>query len=221
MIRIFDIIFSGIAIAILFPILLPLMLILKVTGEHDIFYRQGRIGRNGKEFGLFKFATMLRNSPNMPGGLYTEKNDPRMLPLGNFLRKTKINELPQLINIFIGDMSVIGYRPTVKVHFEAYPENAKKILAQSRPGLSGIGSIAFRNEEEILQKVDDKKKFHQNVINPYKAELECWYYQNLSVRMYFLLIALTAISVVNSRNDLWKKILIGLPQMPNELKEYI
>lgn len=122
MTRVFDILFSGLAIIILLPFMIPIMIGLKLTGEHDIFYGQTRIGKGRKEFKLLKFATMLRNSPNMAGGLFTSENDPRMLPMGKFLRKTKINELPQLINIFVGQMSVIGYRPTVKEHFEGYPE---------------------------------------------------------------------------------------------------
>ena len=93
--------------------MLPIMVALKLTGEHDIFYGQSRIGRGGREFRVLKFATMLRDSPNMAGGLYTEKNDPRILPIGGFLRKTKINELPQLLNVLGGDMSIIGYRPLV------------------------------------------------------------------------------------------------------------
>ncbi|MBD5434836.1 MAG: sugar transferase, partial [Treponema sp.] len=96
MIRFFDILFSGIAIVILLPFMLPVMVALKLTGEHDIFYCQERIGKGGKPFGVLKFATMLRNSPNMAGGVLTQKDDPRILPMGKFLRKTKINELPQL-----------------------------------------------------------------------------------------------------------------------------
>ena len=111
MTRFFDILFSGIAILILLPFMIPIMIALKLTGEHDIFYLQERIGKNNKPFKVYKFATMLRNSPNMAGGLITKDKDPRILPMGNFLRKTKINELPQLLNIFLGQMSVIGYRP--------------------------------------------------------------------------------------------------------------
>lgn len=221
MIRLFDILLSGIAIIILSPILLPIVLILKFTGEHDVFYRQTRIGQFGKEFGLLKFATMLRNSPNMEGGLYTSKNDPRMLPMGTFLRKIKINELPQLINIFLGQMSVVGYRPTVKEHFMGYPEEAKKKLYNARPGLTGIGSIVFRNEEEILQQFNDKKDFHQNVIAPYKAQLECWYIDNKSIFLYFKLIFMTVQAVILPSSSLWKKSFKDLPPVPENLKKYI
>ena len=221
MTRFFDILFSGIAIIILLPFMIPIMIGLKLTGEHDIFYGQTRIGKGRKEFKLWKFATMLRNSPNMTGGLYTSKNDPRMLPMGKFLRKTKINELPQLLNIFCGQMSVIGYRPTVKQHFEGYPEECKLVLEKSVPGLSGIGSIVFRNEEEILQNFEDKKSFHQNVIAPYKAALEVWYVQHKSLWLYFKLIFMTVGAVLNPSSNKWRTAFNDLPPVPAELEEYI
>lgn len=221
MTRFFDIFFSGIAIIILLPFMIPVMIGLKLTGEHDIFYGQIRIGKGRKEFKLWKFATMLRNSPNMAGGLYTSKNDPRMLPMGKFLRKTKINELPQLLNIFCGQMSIIGYRPTVKEHFEGYPEECKVILEKSRPGLSGIGSIVFRNEEEILQNFDDKKSFHQNVIAPYKAALEVWYVKHKSLCLYFKLIFMTVGAVFNPSSNKWRTSFKDLPAVPSELEQYL
>lgn len=221
MTRFFDILFSGIAIIILLPFMIPIMIGLKLTGEHDIFYGQTRIGKGRKEFKLLKFATMLRNSPNLAGGLYTSTNDPRMLPMGKFLRKTKINELPQLINIFIGQMSVIGYRPTVKQHFEGYPEECKLVLEKSVPGLSGIGSIVFRNEEEILQQFEDKKSFHQNVIAPYKAALEVWYVQHKSLGLYFKLIFMTAEAVLHPNSHKWRTAFKDLPPVPAELDSFI
>lgn len=221
MTRFFDILFSGIAIIILLPFMIPIMIGLKLTGEHDIFYGQTRIGKGRKEFKLLKFATMLRNSPNLAGGLYTSSNDPRMLPMGKFLRKTKINELPQLINIFIGQMSVIGYRPTVKQHFEGYPEECKLVLVKSVPGLSGIGSIVFRNEEEILQQFEDKKSFHQNVIAPYKAALEVWYVQHKSLGLYFKLIFMTVEAVLHPNSHKWRTSFKDLPPVPAELESFI
>lgn len=221
MIRFFDVLFSGIAIVILLPLMIPVMIILKLTGEHDIFYRQKRIGRYAKEFGLFKFATMLRNSPNLNGGLYTSKNDPRMLPLGKILRKTKINELPQLLNIFIGQMSIVGFRPTVREHFLGYPDEVKKKLHLSRPGLTGIGSIVFRNEEEILQKFEDKRKFHQEIITPYKGALESWYIDNKSIFCYFKIIFITLFVVFFPRSQAWKTFFPTLPPVPIELEKII
>lgn len=221
MTRFFDILFSGIAIIVLFPFMIPIMIGLKLTGEHDIFYGQERIGKGGKPFKLLKFATMLRNSPNMPGGLYTSKNDPRMLPMGKFLRKTKINELPQLINILVGDMSIIGYRPTVAKHFAGYPNWAKKKMKRISPGLSGIGSIVFRNEEEILQNFEDKEAFHQGVIAPYKGALEAWYADHRSLGLYFKLIFMTVEAVLHPGSKKWRTAFKDLPPVPEELDPYI
>lgn len=223
MTRFFDIVFSLIAVIVLFPFMIPIMIGLKLTGEHDIFYKQMRVGKGGKEFGLLKFATMLRNSPNLPGGLYTSKNDPRMLPMGKFLRKTKINELPQLLNILFGDMSIIGYRPLVRTDYDAYPDDVKQELVKSRPGLSGIGSIVFRDEEEICQNFESyeaKEDFYKKTIIPYKGQLEAWYAKRRSIILYFKLIFMTVESVFNSGNRSWKK-LKGIPEVPNALKEYL
>ncbi|MDR0301416.1 MAG: sugar transferase [Treponema sp.] len=221
LIRFFDILFSFFAIIVLFPLMFPIMIILKLTGEHDIFYRQKRVGRYGKEFNLLKFATMLRDSPNLPGGIFTYKNDPRILPLGKFLRKTKINELPQLINIFIGQMSIIGYRPLVREGYEEYSDEVKQQLYNFNPGLSGIGSIVFRNEEEIMQKVKDQEDFYRNMIIPYKGELEKWYTQNIGLVLYFKIIFFTAISVLNSSSDFWIRAFDNLPPTPKELEIYL
>ena len=219
--RFFDIIFSFIAIMVLLPFMIPIMLVLKLTGEHDIFYAQERIGRFGRPFKLLKFATMLRNSPNMDGGMFTVENDPRILPMGRFLRKTKINELPQLLNILCGQMSVIGYRPTVKEFYDKYPEDVKKKILCIRPGLSGIGSVVFRDEEEILQKIEDKESFDSNIITPYKGELEAWYADHRSVIMYFRLIVLTVDAVLHPQSQKWKNISEDIPDVPSELTPYL
>lgn len=201
--------------------MLPIMIALKLTGEHDIFYRQVRIGKHGKPFRVLKFATMLRDSPNLAGGLITMPGDPRLLPLGNFLRKTKINELPQLLNIFIGQMSVVGYRPFAEEHYALYSDEVKRCIGGIRPGLTGIGSIVFRNEEEILHSIADRDYFHDETITPYKGKLECWYVENKTLKNYFLVIFCTALVVLNVRTDLWKKLFKGLPEITNALKPYL
>ena len=223
MTRFFDILFSSIAVIILTPFMIPIMIGLKLTGEHDIFYKQKRVGKGGQEFDLLKFATMLRNSPNMAGGMYTSENDPRMLPMGKFLRKTKINELPQLLNILKGDMSIIGYRPQVKKQYESYSPEVKKAMSKCRPGLSGIGPIVFRSEEQILQRFEtheERDEFYKNVITPYKGQLEVWYSKHRNVFMYFRLIFMTVEVVTNPENKSWKK-LKGIPQPPAELEAYL
>ena len=128
MIRLFDIFFSGIALLILSPIFLVLILVLKFSGEGKIFFLQERVGKSGTYFKLFKFVTMIENSSNLGTGTITIENDPRILPLGHFLRKTKLNELPQLLNVFLGDMSVIGPRPQTKRCFNAFPEVSKAAI---------------------------------------------------------------------------------------------
>lgn len=221
MIRFFDILFSGLAIIILLPFMIPIMIGLKLTGEHDIFYKQTRIGRGGKPFCVLKFATMMRNSENMPGGVLTQKNDPRILPMGKFLRKTKINELPQLINIFIGQMSVIGPRPQAKRHYDLYSDEVKAAIDTVAPGLSGLGSVAFRDEEDMLNAVADRDYFHDTVIAPYKGALEVWFVEHRSVGVYFKLIWLTVLAVLKPSSKAWRTFFKGLPSVPAELKKYI
>ena len=221
MIRFFDILFSGIAIIILLPFMIPIMIGLKLTGEHDIFYKQTRIGKGGKPFGVMKFATMLRNSPNMAGGVLTQKDDPRILPMGKFLRKTKINELPQLLNIFIGQMSVIGPRPQAKAHYDLYSDDVKAVVDTVAPGLSGLGSVAFRDEEDMLNAVEDRDHFHDTVIAPYKGALEVWFVQHRSVNVYFKLIWLTVLAVLKPSSKAWRTAFKDLPPVPTELDQYI
>ncbi len=116
--RFFDIVFSLIALLLLSPVLVPIIILLLLTGEHEVFYRQDRVGYKNKIFRIWKFATMLKNSPNMGHGDMTMRGDSRITPVGKFLRQSKINELPQLINILTGDMSFVGPRPLMKVGFD-------------------------------------------------------------------------------------------------------
>lgn len=190
--RIFDIALSGLALLALSPLLLPIALFLRFTGEGEIFFLQSRVGKNGKPFALYKFATMLKNSPSIGTGTVTLKDDPRILPAGKFLRKTKINELPQLLNILNGSMSIIGPRPQTQRCFDAFPQRSQEAIVKVRPGLSGIGSIVFRDEEEMMHGHQDPNYFYDQVIMPYKGALEEWYVHNQNLYTYFMLIGLTA-----------------------------
>ena len=219
--RFFDIVFSGIALVLLSPLLLPLMFILRVTGEGEIFFPQNRVGRGGKDFKLYKFATMLKDSPNMGTGTVTVKNDPRVLPMGGFLRKTKINELPQLINIFKGDMSVIGPRPQTQRCFDAFPESAQNDITKVRPGLSGIGSVVFRSEEDMMHANADPDRLYDDVIMPYKGKLESWYVRNNSVWNYLLLISLTILVILTRSTRLIFQCYTSLPRPPEDLSSFI
>ena len=195
--RFLDIILSIFAILILSPLLIPIMFILKFTGEGYIFYKQERIGQNDIPFNLLKFATMFKDSPNMEGGNITAKSDPRVLPFGKFLRNYKINELPQIINVFFGDMSVVGRRPTVREHYDFYSQDVKNVISKYKPGLSGIASIVFRNEEQyfVYKNAIENKKFYEDIIIPYKGELELWYCENQSIIVDILLIIATISTV--------------------------
>lgn len=215
--RFFDILFSGLAIIVFSPLLLITMLILKLTGEHEVFYLQTRMGKGNKPFGIIKFATMLKNSMNMGAGGVTVRNDPRILPVGRILRKTKINELPQLFNIFIGQMSIVGWRPLVLNSYEKYSDEVKSYLSTVSPGLSGVGSIIFRDEEKYYQDLPNPHEFYDKVILPYKGQVEIWYVQNKNIVLYFKIIILTVISVFNPKSNLYLKWFKGLPERPAEL----
>jgi len=218
MTRILDIIFSAFALIILAPILIPIMIALKFTGEGEVFYLQERIGKNGKPFDIWKFATMLKDSPNMKNAYITTHNDPRVLPFGGFLRKSKINELPQLVNILKGDISIVGPRPQVRAHLDLYPKENLNDILSIQPGLTGIASLFFRDEESMISKSDlEPKAFYKAYIAPYKAELELWYKKNQNLYTYFMLIALTAWSVIFSDSKLYQKIFKDLPTPPAEL----
>ena len=217
--RFFDIFFSGLALMVLLPLLLPIVLILKFSGEGEIFFLQERIGKGGEVFKLFKFATMLKDSPNIGTGTVTMKGDPRVLPFGKFLRKTKINELPQLLNIFFGDMSVIGPRPLTAQTFGSYTFETQETVKKVRPGLSGVGSIIFRSEEEIMHGASASVDFYDNIIAPYKGSLEEWFVSNKGLYVYFLAIFITAWAVVFPSTKIAWKMFRGLPEPPAKLKQ--
>lgn len=219
MIRVFDIFFSAIALLILSPIFLLIIPILKLTGEGEVFYSQKRIGKNLKTFNIIKFATMKKDSPNMAGGTITVENDPRILPLGHFLRTYKINELPQIINILLGEMSFIGPRPCTPETLAFYEKKSKEIIFSKSPGLSGVGSIIFRNEEELLFGEDDREAFYSKHIAPYKQKLEEWFAENASLKMYFLLIFLTIYVVLKKKTKIQYKIFKTLPKPSKFLEE--
>jgi len=216
--RLLDFLLSFFALIILSPLLVPIILLLKFTGEGEIFYIQERVGINGKVFGLYKFATMLKNSPNIGSGNLTIKDDPRVLPIGKLLRKSKINELPQLLNIFMGHMSIVGPRPMIKETYKHYPEEAQKILNTVRPGLTGVGSIIFRDEEKFLANNENPVEFYNSIIIPYKSDLEIWYVKNNSILLYLKIIFVTAWVVLFSKSNISRKLLSDIPPKPINLK---
>ncbi|PCH99250.1 MAG: lipid carrier--UDP-N-acetylgalactosaminyltransferase [Bacteroidetes bacterium] len=216
--RIFDLALSCLLILFLFPLLLPLLILLKLTGEGHVFYLQQRVGYRNKRFNVWKFATMLKDSPNMTGGMITVRDDPRLTPMGKYLRKSKVNELPQLINVVIGDMSFVGPRPLAEQTFAAYTEEVQDTIYNCKPGITGIGSIVFRDEENLISNSNmDAKEFYQKYISPYKGELEQWYQSNLSTLLDFKILFLTAWVIVFPNSNLLYSLLRGLPDKPDGL----
>lgn len=215
--RFFDIIFSGLALLILSPLLIPIAVLLRFTGEGEVFFLQERVGKDAKPFKLFKFATMLKNSPSMGTGTVTLKCDPRVLPVGNLLRKTKINELPQLLNILIGDMSLVGPRPQTNRCFMAFPRELQQIIIKVKPGLSGLGSIVFRGEENILADHLNSVEFYDQVIAPYKGQVEAWYVNHQTLTNYFAVIIVTILVVFFPASGAVWRVFNELPVPPRSL----
>jgi len=213
--RLLDLSVAILSLLILLPIFIPICVILKLSGEGEIFYLQERVGTDNKNFKIYKFATMLKNSEVMGSGIYTAKNDSRILPFGNFLRKSKINELPQIINILTGEISLVGPRPLIRRTFELYTEDDQNIISSIKPGLTGIGSIVFRNEEDLLLKANAQNLeiFYEKNITPHKAELEKWYVQNKSFFNDLLIILLTAWVIIFKQSKLPWMIFSNLPKV--------
>ena len=216
--RILDIFFSGLALLILSPLFLLTTIILKFSGEGEILFWQERVGKDGEIFKLLKFATMLKNSQNLGTGTITVKADTRVLPVGKFLRKTKINELPQILNILFGDMSVIGPRPLTIETFFYYPQQIQNIIKQVKPGLSGIGSIVFRGEENLMNDATVSVDFYKHEIAPYKGALEEWFVSNKSIFIYFIAIAVTIWTVFFPKTNIVWRAFKELPVPPEKLK---
>lgn len=209
--RIIDLLLATLALILLSPVLIPVMIILKFTGEQEIFYLQKRIGYKNKPFDIWKFATMQKNSPNMGTGEITLRNDSRVTPFGKLLRMTKINELPQIINVFKGDMSIVGPRPLMQVSFNLYSDEVKAHIYDSKPGITGIGSLMFRDEEKLVSEAADPRAMYGSIY-PYKGQLELWYRQYQSVLIDFKIIFLTAWSIISPNNQLAEKAFKNLPR---------
>jgi lipopolysaccharide/colanic/teichoic acid biosynthesis glycosyltransferase len=211
--RFFDILFSLLALVILSPLFIPIIILLLLTGEHEVFFRQDRVGYRNRIFRIWKFATMLKNSPNMGTGDVTTRKDPRVTFMGQFLRISKLNELPQLINILTGEMSFVGPRPLMKVGFERYSDEMKQKVYRVKPGLTGIGSIVFRDEEMIITKSSlPPHECYKEVILPYKGAVEVWYQQHVSFYTDFMILFLTAWYIIFSNSNLVYKIFPSLPK---------
>ncbi len=216
--RTFDILFSSLLLLVTLPILLIVALILSVTEKGHVFYFQQRIGKGGKPFRIWKFTTMMKDSEKMPNGTITLRNDWRVTRVGRILRITKLNELPQLINVLKGDMSVVGPRPLLPADFALYSPEAQKAIKKVKPGLTGAGSIVFRDEQYFVTYTDmNPREFYQKVIMPYKGEVETWYSKHANLLTNLKLILLTAISLFHPGNLLIYQWFKDFPPRPEAL----
>ncbi len=214
--RILDIIASLLGIVLFLPFFIPLAIALKLTGEGYIFYLQERRGYKNRIFKIWKFATMLKASPGLGTGSITVKNDWRLTPMGKYLRGSKINEIPQLINILLGEMSVVGPRPLMENDFLKFSDNIKQNFYNCKPGLTGIASLIFRDEEKLHSDANiNPHEFDRLYIAPYKGALELWYQQHCNFSTDILLIFLTATAIFLPENKLAFKVFKDLPEQPD------
>ncbi len=212
--RLLDLVIAFLTILILLPLFVVVIIILRFTAEGEVFYFQERIGYNNSKFKIWKFATMLKNSLNMGTGSITLQNDFRVTKFGKFLRKSKINEFPQLINILKGDITIVGPRPVLEQDWKLYPKSIINKIYNVKPGLTGIGSIVFRDEESLISSIkgDDYHEFYKRVIAPYKGELEMWYQKNNSIFLDIKLIFLTALVIILPKIRIHEKWFKELPK---------
>jgi len=216
--RLFDIVMSIVALALLAVPMSIVMLILRLTGEGEVWYLQERVGQHGERFQVYKFATMRKDSEITGTRDITLRDDPRVLPVGRFLRNGKINELPQLINILKGDMSFVGWRPLMPASFAYYPDHVQRRIVRMKPGLTGIGSIVFRDEEAITERSNKPPEaVYREDIAPYKGELELWYQKRQSFWLDVKIVAATALAVLKPDSAHHLGWFPGLPPRPDGL----
>lgn len=219
--RSFDFLVAFIILLLLAIILIPLAILLRLSAEGKIFYFQKRIGLNQKPFHIFKFATMLENSMNMGLGATTVRNDSRITSIGKYLRISKINELPQILNVLRGEMSLVGARPLPLKSFQKYTSEVQDKIYKTRPGITGIGSLIFRDEELLATTVKElgaePLDYYRKYIYPYKGEVELWYQNNISFLTDFKILFLTAWQIIFPKSQLIISAFKELPQRPETL----
>jgi len=195
LIRFFDIIFSALGLIVLLPVFAAICLKIKIGSKGGCFFIQERIGKDGKPFGLYKFRTM-RIGADSEGLLTVGEHDARITHVGYFLRKTKMDELPQLWNVLKGDMSLVGPRPEVRKYVELYTDEQRKVL-RVRPGITDYASIEYANENELLSKAEDPDRTYIEEVMPDKIKLNMRYLEHYTVSEYFKIIFLTFKSLVS------------------------
>ena len=176
--RLFDIVSSGIGLLCLAPVFVVMAIWIKLDSRGPVFYRQTRVGRYGRDFRIFKFRSM-RVGSDKGRQITVGERDPRITRSGYFIRRYKIDELPQLINVFLGDMSVVGPRPEVRKYVDLYSEEQRKVF-QVRPGITDLASIKYLNENELLSQVDAPDTYYIDVIMPDKLAINLEYIRHQS-----------------------------------------
>ena len=194
MIRFFDFILSLVGLVILAPIFIVLAIWIKIDSKGPVFYKQVRVGQNGIDFGLFKFRSMVVDA-DKKGLITVGGRDPRITRSGYFIRKYKLDELPQLINVLVGDMSLVGPRPEVRKYVDLYTDEQQKVLSV-KPGITDYASIEYMDENEILGKSSDPEKTYIEEIMPEKIKYNMKYINNKSLFEYFKIILLTVLKIV-------------------------
>ncbi len=206
--RLLDIIISFSVLFFLSPLILLLTLILIFTGEHEAFFSQERVGYKNKKFKLYKFVTMKNCDNYNPDMEFSKSNYSRITPIGKFLRYTKLNELPQFLNVLKGDMSLVGPRPLIPISFEMYSDDVKNKIYFIKPGLTGVGSIFFRDEAKLFKNSNvNMKEFYKKNIIPYKGTLEMWYFENKCFGLDLIILILTACVILFPKLNFYYKIL--------------
>ena len=194
MIRILDLLFSFLGLILLSPFLLLIAFLIKISSSGPVLYMQSRIGLNGAEFSVYKFRTMRMNSDKL-GLITVGGRDPRIMPIGYYLRKYKLDELPQLLNVLTGDMSLVGPRPEVKKYVDLYNDEQSKVLA-IRPGITDWASIHYRDENVILGQSTDPEKDYIEKVMPDKLKYNLIYIKNYGSAEYFKIIFSTLWHIV-------------------------
>lgn len=193
-IRFFDFILSLVGLVVLAPIFIILAIWIKIDSKGPVFYKQVRVGQNGIDFGLFKFRSMVVDA-DKKGLISVGGRDPRITRSGYFIRKYKLDELPQLINVLVGDMSLVGPRPEVRKYVDLYTDEQQKVLSV-KPGITDYASIEYMDENEILGKSSDPEKTYIEEIMPDKIKYNMKYIQNKNLFEYFKIILSTVLKIV-------------------------
>ncbi len=209
----FDMIISILTVLLLSPLFLAITILLLLSGEHKVFYFQKRVGLKNKNFRIIKFATMIKNSQHFGSGSLTVRNDPRVTKIGKYLRKAKMNELPQLFNVIAGDMSFVGPRPQTEIDFLKFPIHVQQTIYNEKPGITGPGAIIFRDEERLFSTSGmEPGLYYQSVIAPYKGEVEIWYNRNRSLMTDLKLIFITGWVILFPKSNIIYRCFKTLPK---------